>query len=131
MVTKGLHLLCRKNATLDSNPQRRLTNVLYYGTMQLGTPGQEITICPDTCSASIWTSADATPPAASGNSKIAPAYNGFVSNASSSYQVGSHHALSRRQLSAQLQRRCICRMACLQVITPQMSHQRFPRLWRL
>ena len=64
--------------------------MLYYGTMQLGTPGQEITVCPDTGSAAIWTSADATPPAASGNSKIAPAYNGFVSNASSSFQVGGH-----------------------------------------
>ncbi len=86
--------------------------MLYYGTMQLGTPGQEITICPDTGSAAIWTSADTTPPAASGNSKIAPAYNGFVSNASSSYQVGSHHAMFLRQSSAQLQAWCVCRMAC-------------------
>ena len=82
-----MYVLRRKSASLDSNPQRRLTNVLYYGTMQLGTPGQEITVCPDTGSAAIWTSADATPPAASGNINIGPAYNGFVSNASSSFQV--------------------------------------------
>lgn len=66
--------------------------MLYYGTMHLGTPGQELTVCPDTGSAAIWTSADNTPPAASGNSKIAQSYNGFVSNASSSFQVDSHHA---------------------------------------
>ena len=88
---RGLHLLRRKNASLDSDPQRRLTNVLYYGTMQLGTPGQDITVCPDTSSAAIWTSATNTPPAASGNSKIAPSYNGFVSNASSSFEVDCHH----------------------------------------
>lgn len=78
---------CRKSASLDSNPQRRLDNVLYYGSIQLGMPGQALTVCPDTGSAAVWTAADTTPPAANGNSDFSASYNGFVGNASSSFQV--------------------------------------------
>ena len=61
--------------------------MLYYGTVQLGTPGQELTVCPDTGSLAIWTAADTTPPTESGDSNFTRSYSSFVSNASSTFQV--------------------------------------------
>ncbi|CAL8464172.1 g3707 [Coccomyxa elongata] len=73
--------LYRNNGTLDKNAGRRQTNQLLYGQIQLGTPGQDFTVCFDTGSADLWI------PSLSCTTQSCVSHNQFNSQASTTFKA--------------------------------------------